>query len=171
MTIDIVEVEASQKPVLGHLMQLYLYDLSAVAGWDIGDDGLFGSVERIERFWTVGQRHSFLIRSDGRVAGYVLVRRGTQFTCDGDGHEIAGLFVLRRYRRRGIGERAACFVFDRFPGRWEVVEMAANVDAHVFWLKTIDRYMNGIFNDTMRHGKRWSGWVQHFDNGLRTGGW
>ena len=38
-------------PVLRRLMQLYLYDLGTIDGWDISPDGRFGNARSIERFW------------------------------------------------------------------------------------------------------------------------
>jgi predicted acetyltransferase len=83
-------------------MQLYLYDLASAEGWDISADGTYGNAARIETFWTEAGRESLLIRADGRLAGFVLTRKGTYFS-GGDAREISEFFVLRKYRRRGSG--------------------------------------------------------------------
>jgi predicted acetyltransferase len=101
------------------------------------------------------------------VAGFVLVRRGAETTNDPDTHEVSEFFVLRRYRRRTVGEQVARQVFDRFPGRWEVTEMASNVDAQAFWRAVIGRYTGGRFEDFdwQRGGLGYR--VQRFDTGRR----
>src|SRR5437870_1791610 len=61
MDVTVREARREDTPVLRRLMQLYLYDLGTIDGWDIGDDGLYGSEARIESFWTDPKRRSFLI--------------------------------------------------------------------------------------------------------------
>jgi predicted acetyltransferase len=143
-------------------MQLYLYEIGSADGWDIGPDGLYGNAERIERFWTEPGRHSFLIRVDGILAGFALVRDEAWVAGAGT-REISEFFVLGRYRRRGVGQRVATRLFDRFPGPWEVAQMASNVDAQAFWRAVIGRYTGGVFEDgdrtIERDGRRR---VQHF---------
>ncbi len=163
MTVELSRVRPDEVPILRRLMQLYLYDLATIDGWDIGDDGHYGTAERIERYWTEPERHAFLVRADGKLAGFVLVRRGAQATDDPDAHEVSEFFVLGRYRRRGVGEQAARRVFDMFPGPWEVAEMASNVGAQAFWRAVIVRYTGNRFADAdWQHGGA-AYRVQHFD--------
>lgn len=148
-------------PVLRRLMQLYLYDIGSPDGWDVGRDGLFGNAGRIERFWTEPGRHSFLIRVDGVLAGFALVRDGAWFAGAGT-REVSEFFVLRRFRRRGVGGRVATALFDMFPGRWEVVQMDSNAGAQAFWRAVIGRYTGGVFEDGERAGEYGRRRVQHF---------
>jgi GNAT superfamily N-acetyltransferase len=80
--IDLVITEARVEdiPALRRLMQLYLYDLATLEGWDVGDDGTLGNAERIEGFWAASDRRSYLFRVGGKLAGFGLVRRGTYFS-------------------------------------------------------------------------------------------
>jgi predicted acetyltransferase len=150
--------------VLRRLMQLYLYDIGSLDGWDVGPDGLFGNAERIERFWTEPGRHAFLIRADGVLAGFALVRDEAWFAGAGT-REVSEFFVLRRHRRRGVGERAARRLFDTFPGRWEVVQMVSNAPAQAFWLAVIGRCTGGRFEDDERAVESGRRRVQHFTAG------
>jgi predicted acetyltransferase len=164
MDVEVTEGRAEDTPVLRRLMQLYLYDLGTIDGWEIGDDGLYGSEARIESFWHDPRRRSFLVRVDGELAGFVMIRDGAHFAGDGT-REISEFFVLRGYRRRGVGERVARRVFDMFPGGWEVTELASNVEARAFWRQVIDRYTGGRFTDVPRPDGR--GVMQRFDNSRR----
>lgn len=164
MNVDVREAGAAERPALRRLMQLYLYDFAAIDGWDLRDDGLYGDPARIENFWTDPARRAFLVRVDGRLAGFALVRDGAAFAGAGT-REISEFFVLRRYRRRGVGERAAARVFDLFPGKWEVTELTSNVDAQAFWRRAIDRYTRGRFEDTPRPDGK--GVMQRFDSSAR----
>src|SRR5438876_10830563 len=131
MNVEVREARREDTPVLRRLMQLYLYDLGTIDGWDLGDDGLYGIEARIESFWTDPNRRSFLVRVDGKLAGVALVRAGAHFAGDWT-REISQLFILRRYRRRGASERVARRVFDMFPGWWEATELCCHVEARLF---------------------------------------
>jgi predicted acetyltransferase len=72
-------------------MQLYLYDLGSLDGWDIADDGTYGNADGIETFWTDTDRQRYLV--DGKLSGFVLTRAGTYFSGD-DAHEISEFFIL-----------------------------------------------------------------------------
>src|SRR2546422_9632919 len=124
MNVEVREARREDTPVLRRLMQLYLYDLGTIDGWDIGDDGLYGIEARIEGFWTDPNRRSFLVRVDGKLAGFALVRDGAHFAGDGT-REISEFLILRRYRRRGAGERVARRGFHMVPGRGEVPWLGA----------------------------------------------
>src|SRR5215470_1806107 len=104
VTVTLEEAGPEAVPVLRRLMQLYLYDLGTIDGWNIGTDGYFGNPEKIERFWTERGRRSFFIRADGALAGFVLIRDEASYAGQGT-HEISEFFVLRKFRRQGIGEQ------------------------------------------------------------------
>ncbi len=160
-TVTLHEARTSDITVLRHLMQLYLYDLGTIDGWDVGQDGLFGDSARVERYWTEEGRLAFLIRVRGILAGFVLVRDQAWFAGPGT-REISEFFVLRKYRRQGVGEQAARATFDLFPGRWEVAEMASNTGAQAFWRAVIGRYTSDRFDEAERRLGAWRGHVQHF---------
>jgi predicted acetyltransferase len=164
MDLELREAGGADTPILHRLMQLYLYDLGTIDGWDIGDDGLYGTAETIETFWTDPKRRSFLIRVGAKLAGFALVRDGAHFAGEG-WHEISEFFVLRRYRRQGVGAEAARRMFDRFPGKWEVTELTRNVVAQAFWRQVIGRYTGHRFEELPRPDGR--GVMQRFDNSRR----
>src|SRR2546426_12611399 len=121
MNVEVGEARREDTPVLRRLMQLYLYDLGTIDGWDIGDDGLYGIEARIEGFWTDPNRRSFLVRVDGKLAGFALARDGAHFAGDGT-REISEFLILRRYRRRGSAARGGPRGFALVPGRRAVPE-------------------------------------------------
>jgi len=105
-------------------MQLYLYDLGSLDGWDIADDGTYGRQDRIETFWTDTDRQRYLVRANGELAGFVLTRSGTYLSGD-DAHAISEFFILQKYRRLGVGRNVAHRTFDGLAGTWEVAVMRA----------------------------------------------
>ena len=148
------------KPVLENLMHLYLYDFTDYTGDDTDAQGRFID-ENLERYWVEPGRFAFLFQVDGKYAGFGLVREiskpaETPRTCS-----IAEYFIMRKYRRQGIGKRAAWQIFDRFPGHWVVEEMANNLPAQRFWRKIIAEYTGGNYQETQRPD--WDGPVQEFE--------
>ncbi len=119
----------AEQPVLGRLLELYAHDFSERTGADVGDDGTFGW-RFLDRYWAEPDRHAFLFRIDGKLAGFALVRSG-------DPHDMAEFFVLRKYRRGGVGTDAARAVFARFPGEWQTRQQFENAGATAFWRRTI----------------------------------
>jgi predicted acetyltransferase len=152
---------ASDKPALANLMQLYHYDLSEVNGADVDEHGRFDSA-RLDAYWTTADCHPFLIRVDQQLAGFALVHRQSRLHNPFDGHSIAEFFVMRRYRRQGVGRAAAMLLFDRFPGAWEVSSCADNVPGHVFWRGVVDHYTGGHYAETWLQTPTWRGPVESF---------
>jgi predicted acetyltransferase len=161
LDVTLERAAARAVPILRRLMQLYLYDLGTIDGWDISSDGRFGNARSIERFWTQRGRRAFFIRVGRVLAGFALIHNRAHFAGAGT-HEISEFFVLRKYRRQGVGRRAATRLFDMFPGSWEVAELASNVGAQAFWREVIAGYTNGNFEDTERAHDDWRGRVQLF---------
>ena len=164
MKVELRPARAKDIPVLRRLMQLYLYDFSAIDGRNIGDDGLYGDPARIESFWTDPKRRSFLVHADGRIAGFVLVRDGAEFAGEGT-REISEFFILRRYRRQGVGSEIARRVFDEFPGKWELTQITSNVEAQAFWRRALGHYTDSRYEELARPDGK--GVMHRFDSARR----
>lgn len=160
--VTLVPADHSQKPLLARLMQLYLYEFSdkEAADLEVTEDGLFPYPWSFDAYWEEGS-HPFLIRVDGTIAGFVLISRSVPPSPAG--HYIAEFFVLRRYRRQGIGTQAARAVFDLFPGHWEVFERQQNAAAQAFWRNVIRAYTRGRYTEDVRAGHE-PGYVQRFES-------
>lgn len=156
MNVQIAPAGAEERSVLAALLQLYVYDFSETLGLDVGDDGRY-------RMPPTEGRDAFLVRVDGKLAGFALHLGKSRLTGEDGVHDVAEFFVLQRYRRAGVGEQAARWLFDRFPGRWEVRQKAENLRAIAFWRRVIDRYTGGRFDEEVLADERWHGPVQRFD--------
>jgi predicted acetyltransferase len=144
MQVELKTARVDDKPVIANLLQLYLHDFSEFAGWAINEHGLF-DYPWLDHYWRDPARFPFLIRVDGELAGFALVHSSDQ---EGPQvHHLAEFFVLRKFRRMGVGEAAARQLFDRMPGSWSVAQMARNVVAQHFWRMVIRRYTGGSFTE------------------------
>lgn len=144
MEIGVSRVPKEDASILRNLMELYQYDHSEWDGAETDERGLYGYTY-FGNYWTEEGRHPFLIRADGKPAGFVLVR--TPPNTDGE-NRIAEFFVMRKYRRTGIGRFAAHQVFDMFPGEWQVTQFESNLTARSFWERIIGEYTNGNYEQT-----------------------
>lgn len=144
------------------MFELYVYDFSELLGLDVGDDGRF-RVPPLDAYWTDPRRHALLVRVGEKLAGFALVHEGSHLSAD-EVFDMAEFFVLRSYRRRGVGEQAARWLFDHFRGRWEVRQKAENVGATAFWRRILGRYTGGRFDEVRIDDDRWRGPVQRFDS-------
>src|SRR5271163_2306993 len=128
-----------QSPILANLLELYAHDFSEFQALEIGPDGRFG-YRSLPLYWSESNRHPFLIRLDGKLAGLALVMRGSEISDNQEVWDMAEFFVLRGCRRRGIGTLAAQKVWRRFPGLWEVRVMQSNRTASLFWKHAISDF-------------------------------
>ena len=63
---------------------------------------------KLPRYWTdTDANFAFLIKCGGQVAGFALATRGSPATQDATDLDVAEFFILRGYRRSGIGRCAA----------------------------------------------------------------
>jgi predicted acetyltransferase len=124
--------------LLSNLLELYIHDLSGVfPRVELGPDGRFG-YPRLSTYWSDPDNHfAFLIRVGDRIGGFALATRGSPESTDPDVFDVAEFFVLRRYRRSGVGGRAAHLLWARFPGEWIVRVLEENAGALRFWRRTI----------------------------------
>ncbi len=161
--MQVKEASIQQKPILERLMQLYLYDFSEIHPGDVNQDGIF-EYTYLDSFWSEPDRFPFLIYVDDKLAGFVLAAEYSYLQVTRETRCIAEFFVMRKYRRQGVGKKAAFQTFDMFPGKWEVGQIRANVAAQGFWRSVIGEYTSGQFTETDLDNERWQGPILSFDN-------
>jgi predicted acetyltransferase len=164
--IDLIPATPEQEPILANLLELYAHDFSEFVDVEIGEDGRFG-YKRLPLYWSEAGRHPSLVRVDGKLAGLVLVKRGSEISGDADVWDMAEFFVLRGYRRRGIGTELARRVWREFPGRWEVRVMQSHVPAQSFWAHAVAAFTGESIRPmgVEMGGRRWK--VFAFESGHR----
>jgi predicted acetyltransferase len=144
-SVEVKRATIGEKLVLRHLVQLYSYDFTEFDGVDADEQGLY-RYDYFDHYWTEEKRHPYLVRVDGKVAGFVFVKverkdDGTPYTY------MAEFFIMKKYRGQGIGQTVAFHLFDLYPGEWQVSEIAKNYPAQAFWRKIIGRYTDGQFEE------------------------
>ena len=140
------------------MLELYQHDLSDIWDQDLNVHGEYGYP--LDRFWSSPDCHPFIVTVDGRYAGFALVDGAVKVGASG--HWMDQFFVLKKYRRSGVGRQMARAVFDALPGAWEVGQMMPNEPAQLFWRKVIGEYASGDFVEHELRGGWWEGRVQCF---------
>lgn len=116
-------------------MQLHQHDISKFEDTDLNEHGYF-DYPYLDHYWTEAGRHPFIIKVEGKLAGFVLVNQHTLLP--ENQHSIAEFFIARKYRRQGIGRAVAIQTFDSLRGRWELKYRLANKGAQQFWQVTLN---------------------------------
>lgn len=147
MQIEVLPATTEHEPVLANLLELYAHDFSEFSDLKIGMDGRFG-YGPLPLYWRESNRFPFLVRANGDLAGFVLVQQGSQVSGAGEIWDVAEFFVLRGYRRHGVGVRVAHDVWRMFPGRWEVRVTEKNLVGQAFWRHAVSKF-TGVRADSV----------------------
>jgi predicted acetyltransferase len=150
--VTLVPAVAADAGLLANLLELYVHDLSEIFAIAPGADGRFG-YDKLPRYFAEPERRfAFLIRSGDRIAGFALVTVGSPMSDDPDVLDLAEFFVLRGYRRLGVGRRAAQLLWERMPGSWVVRVSEGNRAGVPFWDDVIGAHTGGSYTATQRPG-------------------
>lgn len=132
---------SEQRALIAGLFQFYMYDFSEFEPADSDDFELNGEARYepyryLDQYWVDEACTPLLIELGERVAGFALINA---FAHSGGvvDHSMAEFFVLRKYRRGGVGALAVREILRRFPGCWEIAIAARNKPALAFWPRVV----------------------------------
>lgn len=134
--IEVVPATKEQESILDNLLQLYAHDFREFHNVPLDENGRF-HYKNLPLYWSDPQRQAFLVKVDDKVAGFVFVKEGSEVSGNKEVWDVTEFFIMREFRRRGVGMRAAQEIWKQFPGPWEVRVMEANHAAVEFWKKAI----------------------------------
>jgi predicted acetyltransferase len=150
--MEVELVPAAQADVVQNLFPLYAHDLSEYTETDVSADGRFPIPDSLPEYWSRSPATfwppewrglPYLLRVAGELVGFALVRQTGPGAFD-----MGEFFVLRKYRRLGVGRGAARKLFEALPGSWEVRELPKNTPAQAFWRQVIAEHTRGDFTET-----------------------
>ncbi len=159
MDYDLILSTGADAHTIARLWPLYQYELSCVGGMPINTNGLFEeqTVESMDYVEVLGPwwerpdaLYPFLVRVDGRPAGFVMVGAAPDYAPEGRDYLVHEFFFLHSYWGTGLAEWAAGDIFRRLPGRWELRTIPQNHRAVAFWRKTIGRHASNAFIEDTR---------------------
>ena len=125
--------------------------MSEYTGWNPNKYGSYAiDAEEIglNDYWTKPDHHPFLIFFESELAGFVLIRK---YPNDESRYDIGQFFVLRRFKRQGIGAATFNAILDRFPGKWLTRVLTNNAAAQQFWQAVIAKRTEHQFTVTTEY--------------------
>lgn len=161
--VELVQVAEEQKSILRQLIELYEYDFSEFNDADLNSYGFYG-YKYFDHYWTDENRKAYFVKVSGQYAGFVLVNDYCYLVEDKQARAIAEFFIMRKYRRKGIGHKAAALAFDTHQGIWEVLQHGNNEASKVFWKHVISQYTNENYSIRDVVTEHWKGEGIIFDN-------
>ncbi|MHA0857994.1 GNAT family N-acetyltransferase [Paenibacillus sp. CMAA1364] len=139
MDMKLELVPRKRKRVIDHLMQFYLYDFSEYLEMELTDSGDFEGYPDLDTYWDYDHgKYALMISVHNKPAGFALVER-LQDSSEGD-YYMTEFFVMKGYRRTGVGRWAVNEIFTRYRGNWKVTQLSNNLPAQKFWRKVIGEY-------------------------------
>lgn len=156
MNLKLKKAYITEKPILANLLELYAYDFTEHCDFDIGDDGFYGYKD-LSLYWTDSDKFPYLIYCDGKIAGFVLVQKRSSVSENNEVWDIAEFFIMKKYKRKGLGTKVASKIWSKFPGQWQVRVLVENKIASAFWLKAIRNFISTEPKscDLMLKGESW----------------
>jgi len=173
MNVRITPSTAADAYIVKNLYPLYLHDLSQFGGEMANEHGILepdaastlaeqGEMQSI--WWNKPNvLFPFIIRDGGRIAGFAFVARPPHAPESTD-HTLHEFFLLHAFRGVGVGDRAACEIFDRFPGRWHLEVLVKNLRARAFWRKVLSQYTGGQYEERSTRTDAGPRQVYRFEN-------
>lgn len=144
MQVGIKKAEREDKTVLVHLWDLYSYDFSVYNSEDVTGSGEYEFYYRDEYFDNP-DKECYFILVEGKYAGFVSVSNICYALTKPNDKSIVDFFVMRKYRKGGVGRKAAYLLFDMYPTRWEVAQYDNNEISKQFWERIITDYTNNNY--------------------------
>jgi predicted acetyltransferase len=128
----------AERRILRNLFALFIHDLAEFEHARVDRNGLY-VCDCLRHLVRHPGLRPFLIRSNGELAGFIVISRPPYFSTDKKTSGIQFLFVLNGFRRKGVGAKAVLAVLRRLPGRYFVLQLQRNKRAHMFWLTFLRR--------------------------------
>lgn len=163
VNIDLREATEQQKPILANLLELYAYEFSEYWKFDIGDNGFYG-YDDLPLYWTDKNKFPYIVYINDKIAGFVLVQKGAPGVDDKDVWDIAEFFIMRKYRKQGIGAIIANTTWKLFKGKWQIRVLQENTESLRFWEYAIQQFTSKKLNKSEFHYDKYDWYLFKFNS-------
>lgn len=157
MRVEMSDVEPTDLPIVLNLVPHYVYDMSEWMGWNCNADGTYDGCDDLPEYLSEPWGSLYVLRVNDRLAGFTSVRRLSESPASFDMGEF---FVIRKFRRKGVGKEAAEQLFERFRGDWQIRCFVENTPAVEFWRSVVSSYSRGEYRESIEdyscpHSGKW----------------
>jgi predicted acetyltransferase len=164
MTLEIRKALPEDFPALQQMLELYQYEMSNIWLQDADTEAKYGY--NLERHKQDERFHAHVALTNSQYAGFALVAPAV--VTRNEGAWMEQFFVLKRYRREGLGRALALHALQCHPGPWEVGQITANTIAQAFWCEVIGTHTRGDYVEIQVTEGWWQGTVQQFQTHAST---
>lgn len=152
--IDMIAATIEDYPIIQNMARFYAYELSRYCGitediynWAFPENGLYEGPD-VSQYWKETDRHTFIIRIDGELGGFVLINKiGSSPEVDWN---VGEFFIVAKFQGKGVGRQVAIKLFEQFQGTWDVMQMPSNKPAISFWKKVILDYTKDNYSESIK---------------------
>ena len=113
------------------------YNIHDLDGW------LKAALKNLKKKGNSKDSPVFIIQESNEIIGFAMVSTHLRF--NDQGRAIAEFHIHADHMGKGHGRALAEFVFDWFPGQWEVAFTLKNTGAMGFWKQVVSSYTSGNF--------------------------
>jgi len=140
--------------LLRNLFEHYGHDMAEWFEIDTKADGSYSYDTSL--VWNNGY-NVYLAKVDDSIAGFAIVGSAVEWLNNTDVLDVHEFFVIRRFRRRGFGQRMATLLWNEHPGEWLVRVLESNAPAVLFWRTVIESHSHRSYVEEVRvvNGRRW----------------
>jgi len=127
--------DATHREWLRHVYSFYLHDLSQFEKheYTLSASGQW-QPDHLPYWLTQPFCHPFVLLAGSVPVGFAFIGQAPfPFMSEDVQFRLSEFFVLRAYRRAGIGRRAGVAALSRFSGSFELTVLDANAPALAFW--------------------------------------
>jgi predicted acetyltransferase len=158
MSLQLRKAPPQDFAAIQQLLELYQYELSDIWPQDADTEAKYGY--DLQRHRTGERFHAHVAVHGSPYVGFALVAPAAVTRAEGNWMEQ--FFVLKRYRRSGVGFALAKHVLVSHPGAWEVGQMTTNHSAQNFWRSVVTKLTGGAYIEVKVTEGWWQGVVQQF---------
>jgi len=144
--VTLEQVSIEKWHLLDNLIQLYAYDFSEFTNSEISGCGKYNLSGLPRYHWTGTNPDPFLVKVNKNTASFIMLKYIVYEKVKR--LSLAEFFILRKYRKKGIGNRSAQIVLDKFSGEWYLDILSSNKPAITFWKKVIKEYTQDNYVQT-----------------------
>ena len=141
MDISILPILIEEKEILRNLIEKYNYDSSDIDNDDVNDYGLYG-YKYLDHYWTEENRYAYFIKVNNKLAGFVMIDNHLYYNEIKSNYCISEFFVLKKYRRMGVGKYVIKHIVNKYKGKWQIGYYPKNNTGKIFWNNVVKEITN-----------------------------
>jgi predicted acetyltransferase len=140
--------------LLRNLFEHYIHDMAEWFEIDTKSDGSYSY--DTSSVWEKGY-DVYLAKVGDSIAGFAIVGSAVEWLGEIGAYDVHEFFVIRRFRRSGLGWTMATLLWNERPGEWLVRVLEVNAPAAAFWRTVISSYSRGSYEEQGRivNGRPW----------------